>query len=41
MVLGDVLDDLGEAVAADLGDAAVYAHLDVQLEGDLEPRQWP
>jgi 3alpha(or 20beta)-hydroxysteroid dehydrogenase len=29
VVVVDVLDDLGEAVAADLGDRARYAHLDV------------
>ncbi len=29
VVLGDVLDDLGAKVATDLGDAAVYVHLDV------------
>jgi 3alpha(or 20beta)-hydroxysteroid dehydrogenase len=34
VVLADVLDDLGEAVAASLGDAAVYTHLDVTAEED-------
>jgi len=34
VVLGDVLDDEGNAVAAELGDAAVYRHLDVTSEGD-------
>lgn len=29
VVMGDVLDDAGEQVAADLGDAAQYRHLDV------------
>lgn len=29
VVLGDVLDDKGQAVAAELGDAATYVHLDV------------
>jgi 3alpha(or 20beta)-hydroxysteroid dehydrogenase len=29
VVLGDVLDELGEKVAAEIGDAAVYRHLDV------------
>lgn len=29
VVLGDVLGDLGEKVAADLGDAATFVHLDV------------
>lgn len=32
VVVGDVLDTEGEAVAAGLGDAAVYAHLDVSSE---------
>jgi 3alpha(or 20beta)-hydroxysteroid dehydrogenase len=34
VVLGDVLDDLGEAVAADIGDAARYVHLDVSNADD-------
>jgi 3alpha(or 20beta)-hydroxysteroid dehydrogenase len=34
VVLGDVLDAAGEAVAADIGDAARYVHLDVSSEGD-------
>ena len=34
VVFGDVLDDVGGAVAADLGDAAHYLHLDVRSEGD-------
>jgi 3alpha(or 20beta)-hydroxysteroid dehydrogenase len=34
LVLGDVLDDLGEKVAADIGDAAVYQHLDVTNAAD-------
>lgn len=34
VVLGDVLDDLGEAVAADIGDAARYVHLDVSNPDD-------
>jgi len=29
VLLGDVLDDEGAAVAKELGDAAVYRHLDV------------
>jgi 3alpha(or 20beta)-hydroxysteroid dehydrogenase len=29
VVLGDILDDEGQAVAAELGDDAVYVHLDV------------
>jgi 3alpha(or 20beta)-hydroxysteroid dehydrogenase len=32
VVFGDVLDDLGEKVAADLGGAAVYVHHDVRDE---------
>jgi 3alpha(or 20beta)-hydroxysteroid dehydrogenase len=32
VVLGDVLDDLGEVVAKEIGDAARYAHLDVRDE---------
>ena len=32
VVFGDVLDDLGEQVAKDLGDDAVYLHLDVRRE---------
>lgn len=34
VVLGDVLDDLGEAVAKDIGDAARYVHLDVANPDD-------
>ncbi len=34
VVLGDVLDDLGEEVAADIGDAAHYVHLDVSVGDD-------
>ena len=29
VVLGDILDDLGAAVAQDIGPAALYQHLDV------------
>src|SRR5207253_249936 len=36
VVLGDVLDDLGKQVADDLGDAAVYVHLDVTKQHDWE-----
>jgi 3alpha(or 20beta)-hydroxysteroid dehydrogenase len=32
LVMGDVLDDLGSAVADELGDAACYVHLDVTSE---------
>ena len=35
VVLGDVLDDLGKQVADDLGDNAVYVHLDV-----TKPEDW-
>jgi 3alpha(or 20beta)-hydroxysteroid dehydrogenase len=35
VVIGDVLDEQGEKVAADLGDQAVYCHLDV-----TEGRDW-
>ena len=34
VVLGDVLDDLGRDVAADLGDDAVYVHHDVSREDE-------
>jgi 3alpha(or 20beta)-hydroxysteroid dehydrogenase len=34
VVVTDVLDELGEAVAAELGGAAVYSRLDVSLEDD-------
>ena len=34
VVLGDVLDDQGRAVADDLGEAAVFVHLDVTVEAD-------
>jgi 3alpha(or 20beta)-hydroxysteroid dehydrogenase len=32
VVLTDVLDDRGEAIASELGDRAAYAHLDVRSE---------
>ena len=35
VLVTDVLDDLGAAVAADLGDNAIYLHLDVR-----EPAEW-
>ncbi|MBJ7290173.1 SDR family oxidoreductase [Williamsia sp.] len=35
VVLGDILDDDGTALAADIGDAARYVHLDV-----TQPDQW-
>ena len=34
VVMGDVLDDEGEAVAAELGDRAVYLHHDVSSSDD-------
>ena len=34
VILGDVLDKQGEAVAEDLGDAAIYRHHDVTSESD-------
>jgi len=36
VVIGDVLDADGEAVAAEIGDAARYVHLDVSSEADWE-----
>ena len=36
VVLGDLLDDEGKAVAADIGEAARYVHLDVTEEADWE-----
>jgi 3alpha(or 20beta)-hydroxysteroid dehydrogenase len=34
VVIGDILDDEGAALASDLGDAARYAHLDVTKPSD-------
>jgi 3alpha(or 20beta)-hydroxysteroid dehydrogenase len=34
VVLGDLLDDEGKAVASSIGDAARYIHLDVTMEAD-------
>lgn len=34
VVIADVLDDVGQAVAADLGENAMYVHLDVTSESD-------
>ena len=34
VVIGDILDEEGEALAAELGDAARYVHLDVTSEED-------
>jgi 3alpha(or 20beta)-hydroxysteroid dehydrogenase len=36
VVLADVRDEPGEALAADLGDGALYQHLDVRSESDWE-----
>ncbi len=36
VVLGDILDEEGEAVAAELGDAARYVRLDVTKEADWQ-----
>ena len=36
VVLGDVLDDEGEALADELGDAATYRHLDVTGEAEWD-----
>jgi 3alpha(or 20beta)-hydroxysteroid dehydrogenase len=36
VVVSDVLDDLGKAVAEEIGNAAVYTHLDVRSNGDWE-----
>lgn len=34
VVMGDILDEAGEAVAAELGDAAAYLHMDIRYEAD-------
>jgi 3alpha(or 20beta)-hydroxysteroid dehydrogenase len=34
VLIGDVLDDVGKQLADELGDAAVYQHLDVTSESD-------
>ena len=34
VALGDILDDEGKALASELGDAAIYSHLDVTKEDD-------
>lgn len=36
VVIADVLDDLGSALAQSLGDRAVYRHLDVSCEDDWD-----
>jgi 3alpha(or 20beta)-hydroxysteroid dehydrogenase len=34
VVFGDILDDLGKELAAELGDDSAYVHLDVRQESD-------
>ncbi|MGB6107141.1 MAG: SDR family NAD(P)-dependent oxidoreductase, partial [Mycobacterium sp.] len=34
VLIGDILDDVGTALAEDLGDAARYVHLDVTSASD-------
>lgn len=36
VVISDVLDDEGQALADDIGDSAIYTHLDVTKEKDWE-----
>jgi 3alpha(or 20beta)-hydroxysteroid dehydrogenase len=36
VVLGDLLDEEGEAVAASLGDSAIYTHIDIRSEADWQ-----
>jgi 3alpha(or 20beta)-hydroxysteroid dehydrogenase len=36
VVIGDVLDEEGERVAAELGEAAIFVHLDVTQEADWQ-----
>ena len=36
VALADVADDAGEAVAKELGEAAIYLHLDVTSESDWQ-----
>ncbi|MFT6368171.1 MAG: 3alpha(or 20beta)-hydroxysteroid dehydrogenase [Halioglobus sp.] len=36
VLIGDLLDEAGEALAAELGDAAVYQHMDVTQKMDWE-----
>lgn len=36
VLIADVLDEAGEALAAELGDAVVYQHMDVTNSGDWE-----
>ena len=36
VVIGDVADDAGQALAEELGEAAVFCHLDVSQEADWD-----
>ena len=36
VVLGDVLDEEGEKTAAEIGESAIYQHLDVTSEADWQ-----
>ncbi|HEV8297489.1 MAG TPA: glucose 1-dehydrogenase [Acidimicrobiales bacterium] len=36
VVIGDVLDDVGNAVAREIGPSCAFAHLDVSRQGDWE-----
>src|SRR3954462_7760137 len=36
VLIGDVLDELGQELADSLGDAAIYRHLDVSQEEDWQ-----
>ncbi len=36
VIVADILDERGKAVAEELGESAVYAHLDITQEGDWE-----
>jgi len=36
VVLADIDDDRGKTIAAELGDAARYVHVDVSVEGEIE-----
>lgn len=36
VVIADILDDMGEQLAAELGDTACYLHMDVTSQGDWE-----
>jgi NAD(P)-dependent dehydrogenase (short-subunit alcohol dehydrogenase family) len=36
VVIADIQDDLGEALAHELGDAALYKHCDVTVEAEVE-----